>query len=133
MSHSFSSNVVSNTFSVPDLYYLAFPKDRQFVKCLVYGTYIVEFVQTILVAHDAFAAFGYGFGDLEALAGIHFNWLSVPIMVAIGVYCIFYSYSATHREPSCFSWAELLCVPNLHIVKVTNRPSIGHLCSLPFS
>ena len=51
----------------------------------------------------------------------------------IGVYCIFYSYSATHREPSCFSWAELLCVPNLHIVKVTNRPSIGHLCSLLFS
>ncbi|PBK58837.1 hypothetical protein ARMSODRAFT_1027954 [Armillaria solidipes] len=76
------------------LYYLAFPKDGQFIKCLVYGIYIVEFVQTILVAHDAFVMFGYDFGDLEALTGMHFNWLIVPIMTAIPA-CVgqgFYSY-----------------------------------------
>ncbi|SJK98154.1 uncharacterized protein ARMOST_01415 [Armillaria ostoyae] len=76
------------------LYYLAFPKDRQFIKCLVYGIYIVEFVQTALVAHDALAMFGFGFGDLEALTRIHFNWLIVPIMTTIPA-CVgqgFYSY-----------------------------------------
>ncbi|KAK0241067.1 hypothetical protein EDD85DRAFT_992527, partial [Armillaria nabsnona] len=64
------------------LYYLAFPKDKKFTKYLVYGVYVVEFVQTILISHDVFAVFGYGFGDLEALTEIHFNWLTVPIMSA---------------------------------------------------
>ncbi|KAK0459364.1 uncharacterized protein EV420DRAFT_1642328 [Desarmillaria tabescens] len=76
------------------LFYLAFPKDRQFTKCLVYGIYTVEFVQTMLVTHDAFAMFGYGFGDIEALTDMHFDWLTVPIMSA-AVACVgqvFYAY-----------------------------------------
>ncbi|PBK84782.1 hypothetical protein ARMGADRAFT_1169981 [Armillaria gallica] len=34
------------------LYYLAFPNDRRFIKYLVYGIYVIEFVQTMLIAHD---------------------------------------------------------------------------------
>ncbi|KAK0454286.1 hypothetical protein EV421DRAFT_1940917 [Armillaria borealis] len=94
------------------LYYLAFPKDRKFTKCLVYGIYIVEFVQTMLFTHNAFAMFGYDFGDIKALTTMYFNWLTVPVMSAAG----------------------LLCVPNLRVVKVTNRPDIRDLrssmCSL---
>ncbi|PBK67746.1 hypothetical protein ARMSODRAFT_1020266 [Armillaria solidipes] len=76
------------------LYYLAFPKDRKFTKYLVYGIYIIEFVQTMLFTHDAFAAFGYGFGDIEALTRMHSNWFTVPIMsaVAAGVGQVFYAY-----------------------------------------
>ncbi|KAK0212264.1 hypothetical protein DFS33DRAFT_1376778 [Desarmillaria ectypa] len=76
------------------LYYLAFPNDRQFTKCLVYGIYVVEVVQTILVTHDAFATFGYGFGDMEALLGMHFDWLTVPVMSAVAacVGQVFYAY-----------------------------------------
>ncbi|KAG7449936.1 uncharacterized protein BT62DRAFT_928706 [Guyanagaster necrorhizus] len=76
------------------LYYLAFPKDRKFIKYLVYGIYIAEFVQTMLVTRDAFAEFGYGFGDINALTGMYFNWLTVPIMSA-AVACVgqvFYAY-----------------------------------------
>ena len=87
---SFSSNIVSNTFSLLDLYYQAFPKDRKSTKHLVYGLYVVELIQTILVTYDAFAIFGYGFGDLEALTKIHFNWLVVPIMGGIGTYYVQY-------------------------------------------
>ncbi len=76
-----------------DLCYLAFPKDRKFTKCLVYGIYIVEFVQTILFTHDAFAIFGYGFGDIKALTRMYFNWLTVPIMSAAGTCSIFCSFS----------------------------------------
>ncbi|KAK0223781.1 hypothetical protein IW262DRAFT_1458824 [Armillaria fumosa] len=76
------------------LYYLAFPNDRQFVKCLVYGIYIIEFGQTILVAHDAFAMFGYGFGDMDALTRMNFFWLIGPIMSAVAscVGQVFYAY-----------------------------------------
>ncbi|KAK0222438.1 hypothetical protein EDD85DRAFT_960081 [Armillaria nabsnona] len=83
------------------LYYLAFPNDRKFTKYLVYGIYIVEFVQTMLVTHDGFAGFGYGFGDMDGLTAIYFSWLTVPIMSGIG----------------------LLCVPNLHIVQVVSLTS----------
>ncbi|PBK70218.1 hypothetical protein ARMSODRAFT_846705, partial [Armillaria solidipes] len=77
-----------------NLYYLAFPKDRKFTKYLVYGICIVEIVQTMFVTHDAFAVFGYGFGDLIALTDMHFNWFAVPIMSSI-VACVgqvFYGY-----------------------------------------
>ncbi|KAK0451654.1 hypothetical protein EV421DRAFT_1694778, partial [Armillaria borealis] len=76
------------------LYYLAFPDDRRFTKYLVYGVYVIEFVQTMLIAHDAFAMYGYGFGDIDALARMNYKWLTVPIMSAI-VACVgqvFYAY-----------------------------------------
>ncbi|KAK0454346.1 hypothetical protein EV421DRAFT_2029438 [Armillaria borealis] len=95
------------------LYYLAFPKDRQFIKYLVYGIYIVEFVQTILVAHDAFAMFGYyGFGDLEALTETHFNWLTVPIITAIAAFVgqVFYAYRIFILSRSRIVPAFVICV-----------------------
>ncbi|SJK98244.1 uncharacterized protein ARMOST_01505 [Armillaria ostoyae] len=48
----------------------------------------------MLVTHDAFEAFGYGFGDIDALTAIYFSWLIVPIMSGI-VACVgqvFYAY-----------------------------------------
>ncbi|KAK0468790.1 hypothetical protein IW261DRAFT_1573396 [Armillaria novae-zelandiae] len=75
------------------LYYLAFPKDKKFAKYLVYGIYIVEFVQTVLFTHDAFAEFGYGFGDIEALTAMNFNWLTVSIMSAVAMIAGAYSFS----------------------------------------
>ncbi|KAK0434161.1 uncharacterized protein EV420DRAFT_1654172 [Desarmillaria tabescens] len=76
------------------LYYLAFPKDRRFTKCLVYGVYIIEFVQMVLVTHDVFAVFGYGFGDIGALTRINFNWLTVPVISGVVAYVgqTFYAY-----------------------------------------
>ncbi|KAK0236471.1 hypothetical protein EDD85DRAFT_954339 [Armillaria nabsnona] len=76
------------------LYYLAFPNDRRFTKYLVYGIYVIESVQTMLVAHDMFAMFGHGFGDIDALTRTNFNWLTVPIMSAVAacVGQVFYAY-----------------------------------------
>ncbi|KAK0194338.1 hypothetical protein F5146DRAFT_1135100 [Armillaria mellea] len=75
------------------LYYLAFPNDRRFTKYLVYGIYVIESAQTILVAHDTFAAFGYGFGDIDALRGTNFNWLTGPVMMRSAcVGQVFYAY-----------------------------------------
>ncbi|KAK0486406.1 hypothetical protein IW261DRAFT_795373 [Armillaria novae-zelandiae] len=94
------------------LYYLAFPKDRRFVKGLVYGIYILELVQTILVAHDAFAVFGYGFGDLETLTEIHFNWLTLSVMIAIAasVGHVFYAYRIFVLSRSQILPAFIICV-----------------------
>ncbi|KAK0221073.1 hypothetical protein EDD85DRAFT_272756 [Armillaria nabsnona] len=76
------------------LYYLAFPNDRRFIKYLVYGIYVIEFVQTMFVAHDAFVTFGYGFGDMDALTRINFSWLICPVMSAVASFVsqVFYAY-----------------------------------------
>ncbi|SJL10282.1 uncharacterized protein ARMOST_13666 [Armillaria ostoyae] len=76
------------------LYYLAFPNDRRFTKYTVYGIYVIEFVQTILVAYDMFATFGYGFGDMDALTSAHSYWLIDMLLNAV-VCCVgqvFYAY-----------------------------------------
>lgn len=69
-----------------DIYYMAFPHDPLVCKCLVYGVFLVELAQTILLMHDAFLAFGSGFGNMEALTAIHLSWLGVPILGGIGVW-----------------------------------------------
>ncbi|KAK0483074.1 hypothetical protein EDD18DRAFT_1293867 [Armillaria luteobubalina] len=94
------------------LYYLAFPKDRKFTKYLVYGIYIIELVQTILVTHDAFTVFGYGFGDLDALTDVHSNWLVVPIMggIAASVGQGFYAYRIFILSRSRIVFAFIICV-----------------------
>lgn len=94
------------------LYYLAFPNDRKFTKFLVYGMYIVEFVQTMFVTHDAFAIFGYGFGDIETLTGMHFDWLTIPIMSAVAA-CVghgFYAYRLVILSKSRIVPAFVTCV-----------------------
>ncbi|KAJ7195948.1 hypothetical protein GGX14DRAFT_376570, partial [Mycena pura] len=76
------------------LYYEAFPNDRLFINCLVYGVYTVELTRTILITRDSFTAFGYGFGNISALTDIHLNWLTVPVMGGF-VACVgqcFYAY-----------------------------------------
>ncbi|KAK0196023.1 hypothetical protein F5146DRAFT_951768 [Armillaria mellea] len=94
------------------LYYLAFPEDRKVTKYLVYGIYLVEFVQTMLVTHDAFTMFGYGFGDIEALTRIHFGWLTIPIMsaVAASVGHAFYAYRLDILSRSRIVPAFVICV-----------------------
>ncbi|KAK0468772.1 hypothetical protein IW261DRAFT_1677177 [Armillaria novae-zelandiae] len=101
------------------LYYLAFPKDRNFIKFLVYGIYIIEFVETMLFTHDAFAVFGYGFGDIKALMGLHFYWVAVPIMSGVAIITAAYEFpeynitELNHRKISITSgiWcgASALC------------------------
>jgi len=65
------------------IYHLAFPKDRLVTKLLVYGVYLVETTQTILVTHDAFNGYAKGFGSLTALNSAQLEWLAVPIFSGI--------------------------------------------------
>ena len=67
-----------------DSYYLAFPKDRLYLKCLVYGVYVFESLQSILIIDALFRTFVTNFGDSQALDQVETLWLSVPILTAIG-------------------------------------------------
>lgn len=60
-------------------YYIAFPNDRFLAKLLVYGIFLCEAVQTLIISHDTFQVFVVNFGDLHSMDSMHTNWFSIPI------------------------------------------------------
>ncbi|KAK0236500.1 hypothetical protein EDD85DRAFT_1011338 [Armillaria nabsnona] len=83
------------------LYYLAFPDDRRSLKYL-----------TMVVARDTFVTFGYGFGDVEVLTRMNYNWLTVPIMSAVvaGVGQVFYAYRIFILSKSRIIPTFIICI-----------------------
>ncbi|KAF9479641.1 hypothetical protein BDN70DRAFT_993351 [Pholiota conissans] len=75
-------------------YFQAFPKDRTALKALVYGVYILELAQTLLLTDTMWNAFGKSFGDPEELNDTGTTWLSIFLiggLVALLVQ-VFYVY-----------------------------------------
>uniref|UniRef100_A0A8H7XPA8 DUF6534 domain-containing protein n=1 Tax=Psilocybe cubensis TaxID=181762 RepID=A0A8H7XPA8_PSICU len=82
-----------------DLYHLSFSRDATRVKALVYITFILETLQTLLSTKTIFDAFVYGFlaPNLSSLDHIGNLWFVVPILGG-SVACIsqtFYAYRIT--------------------------------------
>ena len=75
--------LASDLFTLQDIYYLAFPKDRVEYKTLVYGLYLLETTQTMLFTSSAFRTFATGFRDQASLDRVDTLWFSVPIMSGI--------------------------------------------------
>ncbi|KAJ7142374.1 hypothetical protein C8R44DRAFT_602710, partial [Mycena epipterygia] len=67
------------------LYYEAFPNDQLSTKCLVYTVFTIQLVQTILMTHDAFQTFGYGYGETYRLKAVNFNQLTIPVMSGLSI------------------------------------------------
>ncbi|KAK7691408.1 hypothetical protein QCA50_004807 [Cerrena zonata] len=65
------------------VYYLSFPRDRRSTKVIVYSTYIIELLQTVLSTRDAFRVFGSGWGDLAEMNKVGWLWFSVPVLGSI--------------------------------------------------
>ncbi|KAJ8092667.1 hypothetical protein PM082_006995 [Marasmius tenuissimus] len=70
------------------LYYLAFPRDKWTMKALVYGLFLMDAAQSVLVTHEAFVKYGLGFGNVRALAEVGTGWLSFPIIGAINAIAV---------------------------------------------
>ncbi|KAH9933646.1 uncharacterized protein BXZ73DRAFT_101030 [Epithele typhae] len=66
-----------------NIYYLYFPDDRRWTKCLVAGVVIWEWIQTGLVTQTAFNIDVTHFGDISVLTAYGNTWFSVPIMSAV--------------------------------------------------
>ncbi|EEB91927.1 hypothetical protein MPER_09641, partial [Moniliophthora perniciosa FA553] len=58
-------------YGLYDIYYTAFPNDRKAFQRFVYGVYLVETIQTVMITYDAFQQFAYGFADPAALDKIN--------------------------------------------------------------
>ncbi|ESK86096.1 hypothetical protein Moror_9353 [Moniliophthora roreri MCA 2997] len=58
-----------------DVYWTAFSKDTRFLQAFIYSVYLLETTQTILLTHDAFQAFVFGFMDPASMDDFHNLWL----------------------------------------------------------
>ncbi|THU83610.1 hypothetical protein K435DRAFT_592978, partial [Dendrothele bispora CBS 962.96] len=65
------------------VYHIAFPNEKIRLKCLVFGIYFIEAIQTIIITHDAWKAYASGYGRLEALGNLQLEWLAVPFLSGI--------------------------------------------------
>ncbi|KXN88400.1 hypothetical protein AN958_07382 [Leucoagaricus sp. SymC.cos] len=76
------------------IYILAFPQDKTFNRVLVMIVLILETLQAILIARDMFESFARGFGDPDAITGLHFSGLAAPIIGGtVGfIVQLFYAY-----------------------------------------
>ena len=45
---------------------------------------VLESIQTILVGYDAYQYFVVGFGDIDNLDRVHFQWFEAPFITGIG-------------------------------------------------
>lgn len=71
--------VLENNF--PDYYYVNFgDADRTRIRVIVLFTFILEVVQTILVARDSYILFCAEWGVPSALLRVGLLWLYIPIM-----------------------------------------------------
>ncbi|KAJ6449762.1 hypothetical protein C8R45DRAFT_917127 [Mycena sanguinolenta] len=108
------------------LYYRAFPNDRKPIQYLVYTIYLLELVQTILITHDAFTNFGTGFGNTTTLRGVHFDWLTVPIMSGI-VACIGQTFYAYRVYVLSRSWGIPVLIVVVSLLSGVSGVMIGNL------
>ena len=66
------------------MYHLSFPNDVWFAKCLVYGVYLLDTAQTIIVTSDVYQIYAKHYGEFDQLTMMHDEWLAVPIFSGIG-------------------------------------------------
>ncbi|KAF5317761.1 hypothetical protein D9619_012567 [Psilocybe cf. subviscida] len=69
-----------------DLYYLGFPNDGVALKSIVYSVFILEALQSTLIARDIYDTFVFGgmvLQDANQLVKVHTLWLSVPVLTGL--------------------------------------------------
>ena len=88
-----------------DMYYLAFPKDGVYMKCLVYGIYFLQLVQFILIIKTGFWIFVANSGVVAVFDRIENLWLSVPIFSTISEF--------SHRRPLTFQYPTKVHVSSM--------------------
>ncbi|ESK85590.1 hypothetical protein Moror_10004 [Moniliophthora roreri MCA 2997] len=106
-------------------YWTAFPNDTLYARILVYGIYLLETTQTVLLTHDAFRTFVFGFMDPSSVDDIHNLWLDVYLFDGLVASCVqvFYAY----RIRVLLSKSKLL--PGIIVLlSITHFTASVHLC-----
>ncbi|KAJ7233852.1 hypothetical protein B0H12DRAFT_166227 [Mycena haematopus] len=99
------------------IYYINFPKDRRFLKIIVYVVYVLDWVQTCSATYDAFQWFVYGWGSIPALYGVYTDFLNVPILSSTvgAIVQIFFGWRIWTISESKFTFAIVVLLSLLQL------------------
>ncbi|KAF8959898.1 hypothetical protein BDZ97DRAFT_1666590, partial [Flammula alnicola] len=76
------------------MYFMSFPEDRLVLKTTVYGVFVLEALQTILLTSSEFKMLATNFANPAGLDQVDLIWFSVPMLSGIvaTISQIFYAY-----------------------------------------
>jgi len=99
------------------------------MKCLVYGIYFLEFVQSILIAESTFRIFATNFRDVGFFDRIETAWLSVPIITAFGTFsCTWLQGWSSNIPPSYIRRPNILRPPDQHFGRIEETRGSNCCC-----
>ncbi|KAH8831901.1 hypothetical protein DL96DRAFT_1678193 [Flagelloscypha sp. PMI_526] len=66
-----------------DIYYMAFPKDRPYIKTIVYVTFVLEIAQTVIQMYDRYQLNAVQYANPKGLEEQMIAWFSIPILTTV--------------------------------------------------
>ncbi|KAJ7671878.1 hypothetical protein B0H17DRAFT_1084881 [Mycena rosella] len=65
------------------IFYLSFPRERAWIKALVYTIFLLDVAQTAIASHFAYALLVNGWGNPEALLKLPWSSVAIPIFTGL--------------------------------------------------
>ena len=88
------------------------------MKCLVYGIYILEVVQTVIVTEIVFRTFVTSLGDVQIFDRVEMEWL-VPTLTTIGeLSCTEHERLMSNIPPRYILCPRILCISDQKFGKI---------------
>jgi hypothetical protein len=113
------------------LYYLAFPNDWLYMKCLVYGIYTLEVVRSAIITEHGFRTYVTSLGDVQIINRVETGWLN-PTLTAIGERSrTEYEWVSSNVPPRYILCPGILCTSDQSFGTV--QESCGSNCRCKFS
>ena len=99
------------------------------MKCLVYGIYIIEVVQSALFTEMQFRAFVVNIGDVQVFNQIDTGWLSVPTLTAIGkLFCTEHEWLTSNVSPRYILRSGILCASDQKFGTIEETGGSNYYC-----
>ncbi len=74
------------SFVCRDLYYIAFPNDRRFVKLIVFAQFLLENVQTVMFAQYDIQHFPIAYSNPGVINDTGTLWITVTLLNGMSTY-----------------------------------------------
>ncbi|CAK5262239.1 unnamed protein product [Mycena citricolor] len=108
------------------IFHLNFPKERRFLKWMVYTVYLLDWAQTCSVTYDALQWFVLGWGSIPDLYDLWSSWLNVPVLSST-IAAIVQVYYGWRLYILSGSLAPLIVTTVLSVVQLTGGIMVGLL------
>ena len=109
-------------------YSLAFPNDRLYIRCLVYGIYILEVVHSALLTEIGFRIFVTSLGDLRVLNQVETTWLTATLTAIGELSCKGHEQLTSNMQPRYIFCPGILCASDPHFGTIKESHGSNYCC-----